>query len=390
MQISRAIIIVLDSLGVGEAPDAEDYGDLGTNTLGNLASAVGGLNLPNLGHLGLGNIIPIDGVPPAAHPVGCFGKMAERSAGKDSTTGHWEIGGIVTDVAFPLYPNGFPPEVILPFENAIGREIIGNYPASGTEIIAELGEEHVRTGKPIVYTSADSVFQTAAHEDVVPVDELYRWCRIAREILTGPHAVARVIARPFVGSPGSFVRTSRRRDFSLLPPAPTVLDWVYDSGGETIAIGKVEDIFAGRGIREAIHGSDNAENTEHIIEVIESRRGVLVFANLVDFDMKYGHRNDPEGYAAALEALDEQMPRFLTAMNEGDLLIITADHGCDPTTPSTDHTREYVPVIATGPGLKQGVNLGTRRGFCDVTATVADALRLEASSCGTSFLGDIL
>lgn len=389
MEIDRAIVIVLDSVGVGEMPDAAGYGDAGSNTLAHTASAVDGISLPNLGRLGLGNIIPIEGVPPDKIPSGCYGKMAERSVGKDSTTGHWEIAGIITNQPFPLYPNGFSSEVILPFEKAIGRRILGNVPASGTEIIKELGEEHMRTGGPIVYTSADSVFQIAAHEDVVPLDELCRWCEIARGILVGTNAVARVIARPFAGAPGEFYRTPHRRDFSISPPDATILDRVKDAGGDVIAIGKIEDIFAGRGITEALHAADNLSATEELVRVTASGRGQLVFANLVDFDMQYGHRNDPQGYAEALESFDLELPRVLSSMRESDILIITADHGCDPTTESTDHSREYVPLLVTGPRLKQGIDLGVRDGFCDVAATVADALRVQAPPCGTSFLSDV-
>jgi phosphopentomutase len=390
MNINRVIIIVLDSVGVGELPDAADYGDAGSNTIAHIASTVGGLSLPNFGLLGLGNITSIDGVPPAINPVGCYGKMAELSVGKDSTTGHWEIGGIITKSPFPLYPDGFPEEVIEPFTKAIGRGILGNYPASGTEIIKDLGEEHLKTGKPIVYTSADSVFQIAAHEDIVSIEQLYEWCRIAREILTGKHAVARVIARPFTGNPGSFYRTTRRRDFSLMPPSKTILDLVYESGGEVIAIGKIEDIFAGRSITEALHGADNNEVAEKTIDVVQSGRGRLVFSNLVDFDMKYGHRNNPNGYAEALIAFDNQLPRLLNALSDGDMLIITADHGCDPTTASTDHSREYVPLLVYGPGIKHGVDLGVRRCFCDVAATVTDELELPKTICGDSFLQSVV
>ncbi|MEN6373083.1 MAG: phosphopentomutase [Armatimonadota bacterium] len=389
MKISRAIIIVLDSLGVGELPDAASYGDAGSNTLGHIASAVGGLNLPNLERLGLGNIINIDGVPAVPHPLACYGKMAERSAGKDTTIGHWELAGIITHQPFPVYPNGFPQDVLGLFEKEIGRKTLGNIPASGTVIIEQLGAEHLKTGSPIVYTSADSVFQIAAHEGIVPVNELYRWCMTARRILSGPHAVARVIARPFIGEPGSFTRTPRRRDFSLAPPEETLLDYVEKKGGEVVAIGKIEDIFAGRGVTRAIHAAGNAEITEVTIREVESRKGALIFSNLVDFDMRYGHRNDPEGYAAALEAFDQEIPRLLTALEMGDLLIITADHGCDPTTPSTDHSREYVPLIVIGPGLKAGVDLGVRETFSDVAATIAEALSLPHMKNGKSFLREI-
>lgn len=388
--ITRVIIVILDSVGVGELPDATSYGDTGTNTLGHLAEAVGGLNMPNLGRLGLGNIIPILGVPPVTEPAAAFGRMRERSAGKDTTTGHWEIAGIITAQPFPVYPHGFPQEIIEPFEKAIGRGVIGNIAASGTEIIAQLGEEHIKTGKPIVYTSADSVFQIAAHESVVPIDELYRWCEIARGILTGSHAVGRVIARPFIGEPGNFTRTPRRKDFSLVPPQPTILDRVKESGGEVIAIGKIEDIFAKRGVTRAVHPPDNAAVTEETICTVENGEGTLVFSNLVDFDMKYGHRNDSRGYADALEAFDIEVPKLLSGMKPGDMLIITADHGCDPTTPGTDHTREHTPLIVTGPGLKSNVDLGVRESFCDVAATIADVLGLISPTCGVSFADLIL
>lgn len=386
MKITRAIIVVLDSVGVGELPDAVKYGDTGTNTLGHTAEAVGGLNMSNLGRLGLGNIIPLAGVPPVDHPAAAFGKMREISAGKDTTTGHWELAGLVIKQPFPTYPDGFPPEIIGVFEKAIGRGTLGNIVASGTEIIKDLGEEHIKTGKPIVYTSADSVFQIAAHEDVVSIDELYRWCEIARGILSGPHAVGRVIARPFVGEPGNFIRTPRRKDFSLEPPEPTLLDRIVESGGEVVSIGKIEDIFAKRSVARAVHPPDNAAVTEETIRTVESGDGTLVFSNLVDFDSKYGHRNDPKGYADALEAFDREVPRLIDALKPGDMLIITADHGCDPTTPGTDHTREHIPLLVIGLELKSGVNLGVRESFCDVAATVADALGLPMQMCGESFL----
>jgi phosphopentomutase len=315
--------------------------------------------------------------------------MAELSKGKDTTTGHWELSGIITSTPFPLYPHGFPPEIIRPFEESIGRDILGNSVASGTEIIERLGAEHLRTGKPIVYTSADSVFQIAAHENVVPIGELYRWCEIARGILTGPHAVARVIARPFVGEHGDFTRTPRRKDFSLSPPEETLLDIVKDSCKEVIAIGKIEDIFAGRGVTTSVHPTDNAAVTVETIRAAESGRGALIFSNLVDFDMRYGHRNDPQGYANALQEFDADLPRLLNALKPTDMLIITADHGCDPTTPSTDHTREYVPLLVTGPGLKSGVDLGVRQTFADVAATVAEWLDLRMPKVGQSFLPDV-
>lgn len=383
--IERAIVIVLDSVGIGELPDAADYGDAGSNTLAHIAEAVGGLNLPNLAAMGLGNIAPIRGVGPVEAPSACFGKMAERSKGKDTTTGHWELTGIITERPFPTYPNGFPAEVISEFERRTGRRVLGNKVASGTEIIKELGEEHVRTGEPIVYTSADSVFQVACHEDVVPVDQLYAMCRTAREMLVDPHNVQRVIARPFIGEPGAFVRTERRRDFALEPPGETLLDLIVQEGGEVIGIGKIEDIFAGRGVTRAIHTCNNPDGIEATIATIASGEGTLVFTNLVDFDMLYGHRNDPQGYAAALSEFDASLPRLLCALKDSDILIITADHGCDPTTASTDHSREHVPLLVCRRGLTRGADLGSRESFADLAATLADLLRITHSFPGTSF-----
>jgi phosphopentomutase len=380
----RVIVIVLDSCGVGEAPDAASYGDAGASTLPHTATACGGLRLPVLGHLGLGRIVAVDGVPPDPNPSGAFGKMAEVSAGKDSTTGHWELMGVVLDRPFPVYPHGFPPEIIAPFEARIGHRVLGNRPASGTQIIAELGEEHLRTGYPIVYTSADSVFQIAAHEERVSVEELYRYCLIAREILTGPHAVSRVIARPFVGEPGRFVRTDRRRDFSLPPPEPTVLDHLHARDVPVIAIGKISDLFAGRGITEAIHTHDDLDGLRQTQRVVESLPSGLVFTNLVDLDTLFGHRNDPRGYGADLERIDAALGPLLANLRERDLLIVTADHGNDPTSPSTDHTREYVPLLVAGPRVRGGAKLGVRRTFADVGATVAEALGALPPRVGTS------
>lgn len=385
----RCIIIVLDSVGIGELPDAADYGDAGCNTLAHVAEAVGGLDVPNLARMGLGNIAPIMGVDPADHPAGCFGKMAEISKGKDTTTGHWEMAGIVSEQAFPVYPNGFPEDVVERFESKIGRKILGNKPASGTEIIKELGDEHVQTGNPIVYTSADSVFQIACHEDIVPVEQLYEWCAIAREMLVAPHNVQRVIARPFVGEPGAFTRTERRKDFSLEPPGGTILDAVTLSGGEVIAVGKIGDIYAGKGITRSIHTGNNREGIGAIIAAVASGEGSLIFANLVDFDMLYGHRNDPQGYASALREFDCALSAIIDALGERDVLFITADHGCDPTTPGTDHTREYVPLIVCGKGVAKGVDLGVRPCFCDLSATTADLLGIEDDLHGTSFMGQL-
>jgi phosphopentomutase len=389
-RVDRSIIIVLDSCGIGALPDAPRYGDVGASTLPHTAAACGGLRLPTLGHLGLGRIAPILSVPPDPSPVGAFGKMAEVSAGKDSTTGHWELMGIRLDRPFPTYPHGFPPEVIEPFEAQIGRRVLGNRPASGTEIIAELGPEHLRTGAPIVYTSADSVFQIAAHEACIPVEELYRYCRIARAILTGPHAVSRVIARPFVGEPGHFARTDRRRDFSLPPPAPTVLDHVHAAGLPVIGVGKISDLFAGRGVSEGIHTHNDLDGLAQTRRVMESVRRGVIFTNLVDLDTLFGHRNDPRGYGTDLEQIDSALGPVLAALDAGDLLMITADHGNDPTTPSTDHSREYVPLLVAGPRVRGGADLGTRSTFADLGATVAEALGVAPPVVGTSFLGEVL
>ncbi|HEX4835189.1 MAG TPA: phosphopentomutase [bacterium] len=387
MRADRIIVIVLDSCGVGEAPDAALYGDEGASTLPHTADACGGLHLPVLGRLGLGRIAPIRGVLPDPAPAGAFGKMAEVSAGKDSTTGHWELMGVRVEKPFPTYPHGFPPEVIEPFQARIGRRILGNRPASGTVIIAELGEEHLRTGFPIVYTSADSVFQIAAHEDRIPVEELYRYCRIAREILAGPHAVSRVIARPFVGEPGRFVRTDRRRDFSLPPPEPTVLDHLQAAGVPVVAIGKISDLFAGRGISEEIHTHDDRDGLEQTLRAMRAARRGLVFTNLVDLDSRFGHRNDPRGYGNDLEMIDTHLVPVVAGLGDRDLLLITADHGNDPTTPGTDHTREYVPLLVAGPRVRGGADLGVRRTFADVGATVAAALGAAPPRGGQSFLG---
>ena len=387
--MKRAIIIVLDSVGIGEMPDAAAYGDAGSNTLGNLAETCGGLNLPNLQRLGLGNIRPITGVPPAEHPGASYGIMAEASAGKDTTTGHWEIAGIVTEKAFPLYPDGFPPEIIEPFEDAIDRKVIGNKASSGTEIIKELGEIHVKTGSPIVYTSGDSVFQIAAHEEVIPVEELYRICRIARRQLKGKHNIARVIARPFVGKAGNFTRTENREDFSLKPHHPTVLDAAIEQGKRVFGIGKIIDIFAGKGVSDSNHTGNNKAGITETIRAIRESDYDIIFTNLVDFDMLWGHRNDTEGYRKSLEEFDQRLPEILRGIKPGDLLILTADHGCDPTTPSTDHSREYVPLLACGPSFKNGIDLGIRKSFADIAATIAEHLSIDYKTVGTSFLPDI-
>lgn len=388
--LDRAILIVLDSVGVGELPDAFKYGDEGSNTLGNIARAVGGLRLPNLGKLGLGNIIDIQGVPPVAKPEGAYGKAAEKSVGKDTTTGHWELAGVISRQAFPTYPKGFPPELIREFEKGIGTKTLGNTVASGTQIIEELGERHLETGYPIIYTSADSVFQIAAHEEVIPVEKLYEICRIAREILQGEHAVARVIARPFVGEPGGFSRTYHRADFSLKPPGVTLPDAITASGRQVLAVGKIWDIFAGQGITKAYHTEGNMDGVDKTLEAMEELERGLIFTNLVDFDMLYGHRNDPRGYAKALEEFDARLPEILAKMKDNDALVITADHGCDPTTVSTDHSREYVPVLVTGKVIKAGVDVGIRSTFADIGQTVADLLGCCELAHGESFKDKII
>ncbi len=353
-------------------PDAGDYGDTGSNTLGNTARAVGGLKLPHLERLGLGNIIDVEGLPPAVRPEASYGRMAEQSMGKDTTIGHWEMAGLILKHPFPVYPKGFPPALIKSFEQKISRLTLGNKVASGTAIIDELGAKHMETGDPIVYTSADSVFQVAAHEDVIPIEELYRICRIAREMLAGEHAVGRVIARPFVGNPGSFRRTANRHDFSLKPPGKTVLDLLKENNIPVTAVGKITDIFDGEGITMTVTCRGNTDCTDQTLQLVHSGIEGLIFINLVDFDMLYGHRNDPRGYADALEELDRRLPELLELLGESDVLIITADHGCDPTTVSTDHSREYVPLLVYGDPVLGGVNLGVRETFADVAATVAD------------------
>jgi len=380
------VIIVLDSAGVGELPDAGRYGDEGSGTLPHTARAVGGLRVPQLEALGLGRIVPLEGVRPLPAPRGAYGKLAERSAGKDSTTGHWELMGVIVDRPFPTYPKGFPADLIAAFERAIRTSILGNEAASGTEIIARLGPEHQRTGYPIVYTSADSVFQVAAHEDVIPVQRLYEICLTARRLLTGPHAVSRVIARPFVGSPGAYTRTDRRRDFSLPPTAPTVLDAVSAQGLEVVGIGKISDLFAGRGVTRSIHTRDDLDGMAQTGAAMTVTARGIIFTNLVDLDSKFGHRNDPAGYARDLEAIDAALPQVMGRVRADDLVVITADHGNDPTTGSTDHAREYVPVLFGGPAVRGGVDLGVRSTFADVGATVADALAIPWEGPGTSVL----
>ena len=369
-------------------PDAAAYGDAGSDTLGNIARTRG-LKLPNLARLGLGNIKPLAGIEPAASPAGSFGRCTLASPGKDTTTGHWEMVGIHLDQPFPLYPKGFPADIMREFESRIGRSTLGNKTASGTEIIRELGAEHVRTGSPIVYTSADSVFQVAAHEEVIPLWELYKICETAREILRGPHEVGRVIARPFIGSPGSFTRTSNRHDYAVPPPPGMLLDRLAGRGVETHSVGKIFDVFLGRGIRESDKTVSNADGMVKTLAAMEETRAGLIFVNLVDFDMLYGHRNDVEGYGRALEDFDAWLPGFTAALAPGDLAIFAADHGCDPTTPGTDHTREYVPLLASGPQVRAGVDLGIRATLSDIGQTVAANFGTHIDR-GTSFLAQII
>lgn len=389
--IRRIIWIVLDSVGMGELPDAKEFNDEGSDTIGNTSKAVGGLDIPNMIKLGLGNIDNIHNLEYCNEPIGCFGRMAEISNGKDTTIGHWEMAGIYSPNAFPVYPNGFPNEVIDAFvkENNLSG-ILCNKPASGTEVLKELGNEHVMSGKPIVYTSADSVFQIAAHEDVIPLDRLYAMCESARRILTGKHAVARVIARPFVGEDGIFTRTSNRKDFSLKPTDDNILCRVADSGREVIGVGKIEDIFAGVGITKATHTKNNQDGIDVTIDYMKQSNNGLIYTNLVEFDSVWGHRNDYEGYARGLHEFDACLPEIMNAMNDDDMLIITADHGCDPTTPSTDHSREYVPLIVYGKYLKANVNLGTRETYADIAQTIADLWNLKPTACGKSFLNKII
>ena len=414
MIFPRVIVIVLDSVGIGELPDASAYGDEGSNTVGNIAAHVP-LRVPTLRSLGLGNIVALDtrGANPHGsrsqvtgapqYVVGAYGRMAEASPGKDSVTGHWEMMGIVLERPFPTFPHGFPADVIAEFERQIGRGTLGNVVASGTEIIDRLGAEHVRTGKPIVYTSADSVFQIAAHEDVIPIQEQYRICEIAFELVGRGMGVGRVIARPFVGSPGSFKRTANRHDYALEPAGETLLDRLTNRGIPVVAIGKINDLFAGRGIGRAVHTASDAEGMERLVEIMRDAATGLIFVNLVDFDTVYGHRNDVAGYAANLERFDEALGRMLPTLRTSDLLVVTADHGNDPSTPSTDHSREYVPVLITSgpaepgpsvrdarPCIRRGVDIGTRQTFADLGQTVADNFRVGTLAHGTSFLEDIV
>jgi len=384
----RAAIIVLDGVGIGEAADAATYGDVGSNTLGNLARAVGGMSLPNLQRAGLGNIAPLDGVARVASPSGAWGLMQPRSAGKDSTTGHWEIAGLQLVRPFPTYPNGFPDDVVGEFARATGRPVIGNVVGSGTAVIDKFGPEHQRNGAWILYTSADSVFQIAAHEQVIPLTELYSGCEIARRQLVAPNDVSRVIARPFIGTPGSYSRTKNRRDYSILPPGETLLDALAGGGVARSGVGKVDDLFAGRAIASR-HTANNAEGIAAVQEWLASEVSGLLFTNLVDFDQAFGHRNDTSGFYGALREFDAALPELLALLREDDLLFITADHGNDPTTPSTDHARENVPLLALGPAV-HSVALGRRETFSDLGATVAEWLGVSFRGRGQSFLGQLI
>ncbi|HEX2310666.1 MAG TPA: phosphopentomutase [Vicinamibacterales bacterium] len=383
--IPRVILLVLDSVGIGELPDAHAYGDGGSDTLGNICRQVR-VQVPTLQALGLGCIAPLRGIPPAARPAAAFGRMAERSAGKDSVTGHWEMMGLVLERPFPTFPHGFPRELIDRFEHAIGRPTIGNVVASGTQIIDELGPEHLRSGAPIVYTSADSVFQIAAHEDVIAVPELYRICGIAYELAVEGLGIGRVIARPFVGKPGHFTRTANRHDFAMAPRGETLLDRLTAADVPVVGIGKVPDLFAGRGVSRAVHTSNDDEVMTEVIRALADTPAGLVFANFVDFDTQYGHRNDVTGYAANLERFDARLPELLRTLAPTDVLAITADHGNDPTTPSTDHSREHVPLLVCGGPVRAGTDLGTRTTFADLGQTLAEVFAVPALAAGTSFL----
>jgi phosphopentomutase len=388
--INQAIIIILDSVGIGDAPDVAAFGDAGSDTLGNTARALGGLSLPNMAALGLGHLGDFLGVPRVAEPAGAYGRLTEVSAGKDTTTGHWELAGVSSATPFPTFPDGFPESFMREFERRVGRKTVGNYPASGTEILVELGEHQMKTGDLIVYTSGDSVFQIAAHEEIVPIAELYRICETARVMLTGELAVARVIARPFVGVPGHFKRTENRRDFSLLPPRDTILDILKAAGWMVAGVGKIEDIFAHRGLTASNHTGNNLTTIQGTIDFIESRTPGLIFANLVDFDALYGHRNDPDGYGRALEVFDQHLPHILQAMTERDILFITADHGNDPTTPSTDHSRERVPLLVAGNLVKANTSVGTRGSYADLAATLAVLFGVPGTGEGVEFASTIL
>lgn len=387
---NRILVIVLDGVGAGECPDSAEYGDAGSNSLGNTARVLGGLDLPNMGAIGLGNITDIPGVPPRTDTTGAYGKMQETSKGKGSIVGHWELMGIHTEKPMPTYPDGFPDEILEEFKEQTGRGVLGNIAASGTEIIKQLGMRHMETGDLIVYTSADSVFQIAAHEEIVPLEELYSICRTARAILKGEHAVGRVIARPFVGeSPETFTRTSGRHDYPVSAPESTMMDRLLEAGLSVYATGKIDDLFGHRGITRTHHTVDNRESTDALIRFLDIPFTGLLFTNLIETDMIYGHRNNPEGYAQKIIEFDKRIPEIRQAMAPGDAAMIVSDHGVDPTTKSTDHSREYVPLLVFGEGVRHGVDLGTRSSFADVGATIAENFSIKPPSIGTSFLGEI-
>jgi phosphopentomutase len=388
--IKRVILLIFDACGVGALPDAADYGDSEAATIPNIARELNGLKMPNCQKLGLGNIIPINGLRPAERPVGSYGKMAAKSVGKDSTSGHWEIAGVILDRRLPVFPNGFPPKLVEKFEKKAGVKTIGNCTASGTEIIDKLGQQHKQTGEIILYTSADSVFQLAAHEDIIPLNRLYEICQIARELLTGQHAVGRVIARPFIGQPGQFIRTSNRKDFSLEPATDTILDKLTAKKIPVVSIGKIYDLFAGRGFSKKISAKNNNEVMAKVIDELTKTDYGLIFANLVDFDMLWGHRNDTKSFGHGLEAADKELGKLLEKLKEDDLLIITADHGCDPTLKySTDHTREYVPLLVYNKRMKTGKNLGRRETFSDISSTLAEIFEIDNVFQAKSFLSEL-
>jgi len=389
MFFTRAIVIVLDSVGIGELPDASHYGDEGSDTVGNIARRIP-LKLTTLRRLGLGRVAALGGVPPPAHPDAAVGRMAEASPGKDSVTGHWEMMGVVLSRPFPVFPKGFPAGILAEFSRLTKRAVLGNKAASGTAIIDELGPEHLRTGALIVYTSADSVFQIAAHEEIVPIPELYRACEIAYRLVGEGLGVGRVIARPFIGRPGQFKRTANRHDYALPPSSETLLDRLKEAARPVVAIGKIEDLFAGRGVTRALHTASDDEGVDQTLRQMDETREGLIFTNLVDFDTQFGHRNDTEGYASNLERFDERLPVLLAALRDSDVLVVTADHGNDPTTPSTDHSREYVPLLVTGAKVRKGTDLGTRRTFADLGQTLAENFGVGRLAHGTSFLRDIM
>lgn len=386
--MKRIFLIVLDSVGIGEMPDASDYGDAGSNTIA-AAARSSSFSMPNMQKLGFFNIDGVDCRERSASPSGAFARMTEKSRGKDTTIGHWEIAGVVSEQPLPTFPDGFPRELLDEFEKETGRKVLCNKPYSGTEVIKDYGEEHLKTGALIVYTSADSVFQIAAHESLVPIEELYRYCEIARRLCTGKFGVGRVIARPFEGE-YPFNRTSRRHDYSLVPPKATMLNYIKDAGKDVLAVGKINDIFAGSGVTDMVRTVNNGDGIDKTLAYAKKEFNGICFTNLVDYDMLYGHRNDVEGYAKALTYFDGRLPELLAMLGKDDIMMITADHGCDPSTPSTDHSREYTPLVIAGPPVKEGVNLGTRKTFADIAASILDYLDVPGETAGESFIGEII